>query len=146
MGAKRKFDDQTEDAAVYPQSNKQMKLIPFPSSEPDVDVAMSDCTMDIDMDFSPLQFHARRLSSSASSASTDSELSLPAAYPHFNLYPETPAQASPTTTYSSLQFAHHRSDCKQIPKLRVACEAGPTGSRSMWALCEECGAIEMVDS
>ena len=63
------------------QSNKQMKLIPFPSQrvpepEADMDVAMSDCTMDIDMDFTPPQFHARRLSSSASSASTDSELSL----------------------------------------------------------------------
>lgn len=112
-----------------------MKLIPFPSSEPDVDIPVSDCTMDMDVDFFPPQIHARRLSSSASSASADSEFSLQAS-----------AQPSPTATYSTLQFVHHRSDCKQIPKLRVACEAGPTGSRSMWALCEECQAIEMVDS
>ncbi|KIJ18659.1 hypothetical protein PAXINDRAFT_71105, partial [Paxillus involutus ATCC 200175] len=43
-------------------------------------------------------------------------------------------------------FTHHGSHCSQIPKLRVACSAGPDGSRTMWSFCEQCGAISMVDS
>ena len=36
-------------------------------------------------------------------------------------------------------------NCSQIPKLRMACAAGLNGQRTMWAHCEQCGAIEMVD-
>lgn len=38
-----------------------------------------------------------------------------------------------------------RSDCTQIPKLRIACGSGPSGQRSMWSMCEECGAVQMME-
>lgn len=42
-------------------------------------------------------------------------------------------------------LAAYSQNCSQIPKLRMACAAGLNGQRTMWAHCEQCGAIEMVD-
>ncbi|KAF6760050.1 hypothetical protein DFP72DRAFT_94017 [Ephemerocybe angulata] len=38
-----------------------------------------------------------------------------------------------------------RTNCTQIPKLRMACASGVNGQRTMWSHCEQCGAISMVD-
>ncbi|KAL5523916.1 hypothetical protein ACEPAG_8089 [Sanghuangporus baumii] len=151
MGMKRKLAD---DAFVHSQCAKQMRLVPFPSFEPsfdmDLDIPMSDeQNMHLIM---PSGFHSRL----ASSASTDSDCSSVSeapstpAYPVFDLYPAPDAASHAASvdgrTFSGLGFPHLSSGCKQLPKLRVACGSGPTGQRSMWGLCEECGAIQMLDS
>ncbi|KAI5123848.1 hypothetical protein M0805_005667 [Coniferiporia weirii] len=139
MAIKRKFDAELDDASAHYQSAKQLKLVPFPTSDSyaDMDIAMSDSAL---MDIDPVYaaFHSRLPSSASSDYSSDASLS---SYP--------PSRASPPVgmqQFSTLDFAHKRNDCKQIPKLRIACGAGPSGQRSMWAMCEECGAIEIVDS
>ena len=102
-------------------------------------------------------------------------ISVSAYYPTFELYPtqsEAPSRMSPPVGLLQPTVAHLRlvptgaeqvipnadplysprclnifssNNCTQIPKLRVACEAGPNGQRSMWAMCEQCGAINMVE-
>ncbi|PIL33981.1 hypothetical protein GSI_03689 [Ganoderma sinense ZZ0214-1] len=164
MALKRKFSDEFDDAA--PINGKQQKLIPFPnaSSDLDSDVAMSDASIS---DLEPLtipahHFHTRLPSdvSYASSSTSDSPRNS-----LFDLYPSDcdsymgiSAHGFPDPTpYTSQKsvglmqprgnnFTHHGQNCTQIPKLRMACSAGPNGRRSMWAHCEECGAIEIVDS
>ncbi|EJD03142.1 uncharacterized protein FOMMEDRAFT_108277 [Fomitiporia mediterranea MF3/22] len=139
MALKRKLVD---DASAQP-SLKQMKLVPFPSSEQsldmDMDAPMSDSpSMDIDF---PAGFHSRLPSSASSDTDYSSDASTSS--------PSDPSICPPPVngrTFSGLGFSHLRSDCKQLPKLRVACGAGPSGNRSMWGLCEECGAIQMLDS
>ncbi|KAI0373535.1 hypothetical protein BV20DRAFT_1100621 [Pilatotrama ljubarskyi] len=161
MAVKRKFDAEFDDAA--PTNAKQSKLVAFPS-DLDTDVAMSDASMS---DLAPLfipthPFHTRLPSNAsyASSSTSDSPRNS-----LFDLYPNEPdsymAVAShgfPDPSLNTLEkpvgllqpkrngFTHHGQNCNQIPKLRMACSAGPNGRRSMWAHCEECGAIEMVDS
>lgn len=187
------------------QRVKQQKLVPFPGTEADDDVAMTDASYHHHLEplFIPMQqpFHTR-LPSDASYASSSSGDSpripceyrfaywmsypqtfpfsrRPAAYPYFDLYPAEDqafnAFDSPVSEASKpvglLQpknpsFTHHgyvslvprcylpsltkihvllyRQSCSQIPKLRVACSPGLNGSRTMWAHCEQCGAIEMV--
>ncbi|OJT05081.1 hypothetical protein TRAPUB_4146 [Trametes pubescens] len=164
MAFKRKFDAEFDDAA--PTNVKQMKLVPFPhSSDLDSDVAMSDASMS---DLEPLSIPAHvypfhtRLPSNASYASSSASDSPRDSL--FDLYPTEPdsymavsshgfPDPSPTSEkpIGLIQpkgngFTHHGQTCNQIPKLRMACSAGPNGRRSMWALCEECGAIEIVDS
>ncbi|KAI8994075.1 hypothetical protein BD414DRAFT_513687 [Trametes punicea] len=162
MALKRKFEAELDDA-VY-ANGKQPKLVPFPQSDLDSDVPMSDASMS---DLEPLliptrPFHSRLSSdaSYASSATSDSPRNS-----LFDLYPTEPdsymaisSHGFPDPSCNAPQkpvgliqprgnsFAHHGQSCTQIPKLRMACAAGPNGRRSMWAHCEECGAIEMVDS
>ncbi|KAI0666657.1 hypothetical protein C8Q78DRAFT_1072312 [Trametes maxima] len=163
MAVKRKFDAEYDDAA--PMNGKQPKLVPFPHSHDlDSDVAMSDGSMsDLDPICIPAHSFHSRLSSTtsyASSATSDSPRNSP-----FELYPNEPESYMAVSSHGfpdpSLNtsekpvgliqpkgngFTHHGQTCSQIPKLRIACSAGPNGRRSMWALCEECGAIEIVDS
>ncbi|RPD78505.1 hypothetical protein L226DRAFT_598099 [Lentinus tigrinus ALCF2SS1-7] len=163
MALKRKFSAEFDDVA--PTNGKQAKLVPFPnSSHLDSDVAMSDASMS---DLEPLSipahpFHIRLPSNAsyASSASSDSPRnSLFDLYPtESDSYMSVSAHGFPDSTVNASQksvgliqpkgngFTHHGQNCAQIPKLRMACSAGPNGRRSMWAHCEECGAIEMVDS
>ncbi|KAF8348135.1 hypothetical protein F5887DRAFT_952275 [Amanita rubescens] len=161
MALKRKFDFDLDDVESN-QKPKQLKLIPFPNMDfSDSDVAMSDlepCYPDL--------HHIRTDSSvsSTSSASMSPMIGTPT-YPAFDLSPfpffsdegfvNPDSQsysycASQQTKVGLLQpqptFKHHGTSCSQIPKLRVACAAGPSGQRTMWSLCEECGAISMVDS
>ncbi|KAI0779993.1 hypothetical protein C8Q74DRAFT_732331 [Fomes fomentarius] len=195
MALKRKFSTEFDDVA--PTNGKQQKLIPFPNSDLDSDVAMSDAS-----DLEPLSipshpFHIRLPSdaSYASSTCSDSPRNSPF-YPAFDLYPpeadsymSVSAHGFPDATINVPQkpvgliqpkgngFTHHgcvslsrtcliscadakyytrlwdiangiafSQNCTQIPKLRMACSAGPNGRRSMWAHCEECGAIEMVNN
>jgi len=139
MAVKRKFEAELDGATDY-SAAKQMKLIPFPSYEPDmdVDVTMSEPPL-VNTDL--LAFHSR-LSSSVSTASSD--------YCTSDSYSpsESPSHSSLSLCHppSTLNFSHTRPDCAQIPKLRVSCEAGPNGQRSMWSMCEECGAVQMLDS
>ncbi|KAH9839428.1 uncharacterized protein C8Q71DRAFT_856043 [Rhodofomes roseus] len=159
MALKRKmdFDDETVQAPVRA---KQQKLIPFPNSEPDNDVAMTDASVyQLEPLLIPMQpFHTRLPSDASYSSSTagDSPRISPA-YPSFDLYPADDngfnSFDSPVSEASGsvglLQpknpsFTHHGQKCSQIPKLRVACSPGLNGQRTMWAHCEQCGAIEMV--
>ncbi|KAL4073850.1 hypothetical protein J3A83DRAFT_4357781 [Scleroderma citrinum] len=155
MALKRKLDLDTDHNDCV-QVAKQLKLVPFPGYEPDNDVAMSDSpSSDLDL-FFPESHHSRLVStvSTASSSSVSSSLFDAVDY-NSPLYPRLSAQQpildpdSPKAV-GLLQpvssFSHHGSDCSQIPKLRVACSAGPDGSRTMWSFCEQCGAISMVDS
>ncbi|KAH9851420.1 hypothetical protein C2E23DRAFT_860603 [Lenzites betulinus] len=162
MALKRKFDAEFDDAA--PANRKQSKLVPFPQTELDSDVAMSDASMsDLETLYIPTHPYHTRLPSNASYASSSASES-PRNSP-FDLYPTEPdsymavashgfpdpSAAAPERSVGLLQpkgngFVHHGQGCNQIPKLRMACSAGATGRRSMWAHCEECGAIEMVDS
>ncbi|KAI0035866.1 hypothetical protein K488DRAFT_42345 [Vararia minispora EC-137] len=87
-------------------------------------------------------------------------------YPSFNIYPEPFFHPDGRVNIDSHNFARlatpppaekyigilqpkssfmHNGNCTQIPKLRVACSSGPSGARTMWSHCEECGAIEMID-
>ncbi|EPQ57177.1 hypothetical protein GLOTRDRAFT_37701 [Gloeophyllum trabeum ATCC 11539] len=112
--------------------------------------------------------------STASTASSGSEslqlLHSAASYPSFDLYPfpnmyganqaeqyfQSNYMLSPETSAkmaSLLQprnttdiFSASSPNCSQIPKLRIACSTGLTGSRTMWSHCEQCGAIQMVES
>ncbi|EPT04960.1 hypothetical protein FOMPIDRAFT_1027644 [Fomitopsis schrenkii] len=161
MALKRKmsFDDEV---APTPMRVKQQKLIPFPGTEADDDVAMTDASYHHHLEplFIPMQqpFHMRLSSdvSYASSSPGDSPR-IPSAYPYFDLYPAEDqafnAFDSPVSEASrpvgllqpkNPSFTHHGQNCSQIPKLRVACSPGLNGSRTMWAHCEQCGAIEMV--
>ncbi|KIY63352.1 hypothetical protein CYLTODRAFT_360114 [Cylindrobasidium torrendii FP15055 ss-10] len=117
-------------------------------------------------DAEPLYDHQHvRASSNASYASSDTSEDSPC-YPSFDIYPNAFFNANGTVaadsdsfaTYSGsvpvpaglLQpptgFVHHGTGCSQIPKLRVACAPGIHGERTMWSLCEQCGAIQMVES
>lgn len=52
-----------------------------------------------------------------------------------------------TPTYGSLIICTpYRTNCIQIPKLKIACATGVNGQRTMWSHCEQCGAISMVES
>jgi len=163
MALKRKFDVDLEDAT--PHNAKQLKLIPFPNMEVDEDTVMFDSA--------PLSAdpHHSRLSSNASSASSDSSGSptngSPACYPTFDIYPlpffsnegsvntksheyshytRFPSTPPVGLLQPSGSFVHHGNGCSQVPKLRVACNPGLNGQRTMWSFCEQCGAISMVDS
>ncbi|KIM69726.1 hypothetical protein SCLCIDRAFT_722522 [Scleroderma citrinum Foug A] len=159
MTLKRKLDLDTELSNDCIQVAKQLKLVPFPGYEADTDVAMSDSpSSDLDL-FFPENHHSRLVStaSTASSSSLSSSLFDAVDY-NSPLYPRLSAQEptlDPCPTDSpkvigllqpTSSFAHHGSDCSQIPKLRVACSASPDGSRTMWSFCEQCGAISMVDT
>jgi hypothetical protein len=159
---KRKFAFDSDNAA--PNNAKQLKLIPFPNLCSDDDVPMSDAEP-----LYPHFHHPRAPSDASSTTSSDSEspLNSSPAYPSFDLYPlpffspEGPvdtnshnyphyAAQSPPPVVGLLQpsssFAHHGSNCSQIPKLRVACAPGVKGQRTMWSFCEQCGAISMVET
>jgi len=164
MAIKRKFDVDFEDAV--PHNAKQLKLVPFPNFEADEDTMMFDAE--------PLfsDVHHSRLSSTTSSASSNSSSSplsgSPAAsYPTFDIYPMPFFNAEgsvntkshdyshitrslPSPSVGLLQptsaFVHHGTGCSQVPKLRVACNPGLNGQRTMWSFCEQCGAISMVES
>jgi len=124
------------------QNTKQMKLIPFPSGDDD-DVAMLESPV---YDF---EAHHTRLRSTASSVSSSSLSTSPVGNSMMDLYPEVntdPTSSSvgllqPNGSMTSLNHAN----CTQIPKLRMACAAGPHGQRTMFAFCEQCGSIEMLD-
>ncbi|KAF4567739.1 hypothetical protein EYR40_006744 [Pleurotus pulmonarius] len=62
MALKRKLDIDSDDVA--PTNAKQLKLVPFPNYEPDMDVSMSDDAMCVDA-------HHTRLSSTTSSYSSN---------------------------------------------------------------------------
>ncbi|KAH9940406.1 uncharacterized protein BXZ73DRAFT_98842 [Epithele typhae] len=166
MGLKRKFSLEFDDVA--PTNGKQAKLLPFPTMDLDSDVAMSDGSLsDLDALLIPtFPAHTRHQSdvSYASSATSDSPRHSPF-YPALEIYPgdqdsemgiaahghPDPSPNAPQKPIGLIQpsgngFSHHGHNCTQIPKLRMACSSGPNGRRSMWALCEECGAIEIVDS
>ncbi|CAA7259235.1 unnamed protein product [Cyclocybe aegerita] len=161
MAMKRKLEaDSNESSPV----TKQLKLVPFPNMEPDMDVAMSDAEpLYPDIIHSRLHSNASSLSNASDSPTSDSS-----AYPTFDLYPmpffrhdgsvdpdshnysHYSRQSSPNSQVGLLQptsaFAHHGTNCTQIPKLRIACATTVNGQRSMWSHCEQCGAISMVES
>ncbi|KZT72158.1 hypothetical protein DAEQUDRAFT_763271 [Daedalea quercina L-15889] len=89
MALKRKMDFDDEVAEV-PMRAKQQKLVPFPNSQPDNDVAMTDASVyQLEPLFIPIQpFHIRLPSDASYSSSTagDSPRVSPA-YPYFDLYP-----------------------------------------------------------
>ncbi|KAG2111290.1 uncharacterized protein F5147DRAFT_573724 [Suillus discolor] len=152
MAMKRKFDfDATDDC---PQVAKQLKMVPFPNYEPDADALMSESPSHDDVvSFFPENYHSR-LHSTASSSSGSSLYSdaidhNSPLYPRLAQVVDYPADNSDKAVgllQPASSFTHHGSHCSQIPKLRVACSAGPDGSRTMWSFCEQCGAISMVDS
>ncbi|KAI0321057.1 hypothetical protein OF83DRAFT_1081180 [Amylostereum chailletii] len=157
MALKRKFD--SEEVAV-PRCAKQLKLVPFPSYEPDLDVAMSDDSSS-PLDHTSYDQHHLRADSASSSSSGISEF----AYPSFNIYPNPFFNNDGTVNTDSHNFSRyttpppeqrpvgilqpkpsfHHGNCTQIPKLRIACSSGTHGQRTMWSHCEQCGAIEMID-
>ncbi|KAI0339580.1 hypothetical protein BDW22DRAFT_1431483 [Trametopsis cervina] len=170
MSMKRKLSLEFDDEVAYTAAKRT--LFEFPSA--DMDVAMSDSSSDSEL-LTPLEFpdyshqYHSRLNSTASSSSSisfspstqNSPSTSTAYYPDFVLYPSVDTTATNPTVnspanYSPRQvglmqpkgasFTHHGQNCVQIPKLRVACAAGLYGQRTMWAHCEECGAIEMVDT
>ncbi|PCH43894.1 hypothetical protein WOLCODRAFT_26277 [Wolfiporia cocos MD-104 SS10] len=163
MGMKRKAD--FDDASVdMPTNLKQPRLVAFPTTELDSDVAMSDESHLEPLFISMPPFHTR-LSSNASyisSSASNSPRNSPT-YPIFDLYPtddqgyigsqnpfDAPMSEQPRSVGllqpKNPSFTHHGESCSQIPKLRVACSPGLNGQRTMWAHCEQCGAIEMVHS
>ncbi|THH08095.1 hypothetical protein EW145_g2939 [Phellinidium pouzarii] len=114
MAVKRKFDAELDDTSVHCQVVKQMKLVPFPSSEQsidmdmdmDMDVAMSDAPL-VDIDSVHLAFHSRLPSSASSDYSSDTSSPV---YPIFDLYPVSfpfsrgsPPASAPAST---LNFTH----------------------------------------
>lgn len=144
---KRKCDFEIDESSV--PNTKQPKCIPFPNYESDHDVAMSDASSEFDPVTTASDAYHTRLSSNASTSSSDS---LIVDYPTFNLYPLPVFDNAPSIpkNIGLLQpngsFTHHGTNCSQIPKLRMACAAGPDGRRTMWSFCEDCGSISMVDS
>jgi len=129
---KRKFDMAIE--AEHNPATKQIKLATW--SE----------VMDVDMsDVSPS-------SSPGSDCASLPSAPIPvnAEYPAFQLYPSVEelefTQNSPSIgLLQPTGFTHNNGTCSMIPKLRIACESGLSGRRTMWSFCEECGAIAIVD-
>ncbi|KAI9569710.1 hypothetical protein HD554DRAFT_2090262 [Boletus coccyginus] len=152
MVMKRKLDlDTAED---FPQTVKQLKLVPFPAYEPDHDVAMSDSSSSDSEQFFPENHHTRLVSIASTSSSSFGlseavDYNSPL-YPRYSAHqPALDPSESPKVVglmQPSSTLSHHGSQCSQIPKLRVACSAGLDGSRTMWSFCEQCGAISMVDT
>ncbi|EIN11955.1 hypothetical protein PUNSTDRAFT_50762 [Punctularia strigosozonata HHB-11173 SS5] len=152
MGLKRKMSTEFDDAP----SAKVLKLVPFPTYDTDTDVAMSDVSSDFDL----IPSHARptHLSSASSWSSASSSPSPVASYPALEIYPfpsDNNGQVSAVAEQSvgliqpacdAPKLHHAGFNCTQIPKLRVACESGPGGRRTMWSHCEQCGAITMIDT
>jgi hypothetical protein len=159
MTLKRKLDLDLDD--IHGHKIKQPKLVPFPNMDFDSDVAMSDVEP-----YFPELHHIRTDSSvsSASSASISPVIETPVC-PSFDFYPvpffgnedsvdsdlqsdsyEASQQLKIGLLQPSAAFKHHGTSCSQIPKLRVACASGPSGQRTMWSFCEQCGAISMVDT
>ncbi|TRM69745.1 hypothetical protein BD626DRAFT_563471 [Schizophyllum amplum] len=129
MAMKRKFDNASSDDEDA-RDTKQLKLVPFPSYSDD-DSAMSDAES---------LYHHERYSSNASTSSNASS------YSATFMNPLTSNPPSPTEGRRQPGgFMDHGTNCTQIPKLRVACAAGPNGRRAMWSHCEQCGNIWMVD-
>jgi hypothetical protein len=75
----------------------------------------------------------RRLSPSASSAAACSARA------------SSTIGARPAPSSAPFSRASSSTNCTQLPKLRMACAAGPGRARTMWSSCEQCGAIAMVD-
>ncbi|GJE95363.1 hypothetical protein PsYK624_115470 [Phanerochaete sordida] len=167
MSMKRKLSVEFEDEVAYSNA-KRPNLFAFPTSEGDADVAMSDASSDAGLltplTFAPERPFHSRLNSNASTFSENSSLQNSPTSSHFVLYPsveqdaaanspayfDSPMTDSPKQPVGLIQprrtaFTHHGQNCSQIPKLRMACASGPNGQRTMWAHCEQCGAIEMVD-
>ncbi|KAH8107852.1 hypothetical protein BXZ70DRAFT_16615 [Cristinia sonorae] len=175
MALKRKLSQDFDDAAytaVRPTAKKvQTSFVysveAFPSSDSsDMDVDMDDGSSNPEL--SPLNipdhpFHTRLVSDASSTGSYLESPRTSPSYPAFDLYPHNPntmsiddadyfncpANSSPRVGLMQPKgtgFTHHGQNCSQIPKLRMACSSGPNGQRTMWAHCEECGAIEMVDT
>jgi len=139
MAMKRKCDfESDESSAPYA---KQLKCIPFPHYEPDNDVAMSDASSDSDglLSAGSELYHTRLPSNASSVSSADS-------FAAFDTPDVNESIKNVGLMQPSGSFAHHGTSCSQIPKLRMACAAGPDGRRTMWSSCEDCGAISMVDS
>ncbi|KIM91992.1 hypothetical protein PILCRDRAFT_57034 [Piloderma croceum F 1598] len=116
---------------------------------------MSDASSEFDPVTTTSDAYHTRLSSNAStssSASSASSDSIDVNYPTFDLYPlqiidnEAVAPKNIGLLQPGNSFTHHGTHCAQIPKLRIACAAGPNGRRTMWSFCEDCGSISMVDS
>ncbi|KAI0062832.1 hypothetical protein BV25DRAFT_1824868 [Artomyces pyxidatus] len=166
MAIKRKFDSDSVESSV--RCAKQLRLVPFPAyePEPDTDVTMSDAS-DSPAESASFDQHHLRLDSNSSTTSTESGNSSNFAYPSFNIYPNPffgPDGLVDTNSHTFSRYstppptqkpvglfepqnasAHHKQNCTQIPRLRVACAPGLNGQRSMWTQCMECGAIEMLD-
>ncbi|KAI4519185.1 hypothetical protein EV122DRAFT_274044 [Schizophyllum commune] len=130
MAMKRKFDDASDDEEV--RDPKQLKLVPFPTYSDD-DSLMSD---------GESLYHHERYSSNASTSSSASSYS-PSFLPSPGGYgqPSSPSEGR----MQPGGFMDHGTKCTMIPKLRVACAAGPNGRRAMWSHCEECGHVWMVN-
>ncbi|GBE81059.1 hypothetical protein SCP_0307830 [Sparassis crispa] len=161
MALKRKLELEAVDAPI---SVKQPRLIPFPNTEMDTDVVMSDGSIS-DLEPLYLPVHSRlpsNASCSSLSSASDSPQDSPI-YPAFDLYPHDAYSYmdanfhvhSPSNVMQksvgllqpkNAALTHHGQNCSQIPKLRIACSPGLNGQRTMWAFCEQCGAIEMVDT
>lgn len=125
---KRKFDMALE--ADNSPAAKQVKL-----------TSWSD-VMDIDSDMSDTSPNTSPGSDCAALPSASAE------YPAFQLYP-SPDVASdyaqqPIGLMQPVGFTHNNGTCSMIPKLRISCESGLSGRRTMWSFCEECGAIALV--
>jgi len=137
MGLKRKL--LIDDDYVHVPA-KQTKTCPSVDMM-DTDVVMSDSTSDAED--SPLSSYSHLPSSPN--------------YPNFHLYPQTASThfddlshrpSSPDKAVGLMQpagFAHNNGNCTRIPKLRVSCESGPGGKRTMWSFCEDCGAVNLVE-
>lgn len=156
MALKRKLDSHSGDNE---RSTKQLKLVPFPTYEPDNDVCMSDASSD--QDLLTVDPHHGRFNSTSSAVSSDAESPL---YPPFTAAPGqffapngrvntdshnfsrySPPPQRPVGIFEPRRSFSHNGSCTQIPKLRVACSSGVQVQRSMWSHCEQCGAIEMID-
>ncbi|KAI0301068.1 hypothetical protein B0F90DRAFT_1810269 [Multifurca ochricompacta] len=155
MALKRKFDKDT--VSESDRCSKQLRCVPFPSYQADADVAMSDASSDVSL-LEPIisEQHHMRLDSDASTSS-GSDFGDAPAYPSFSFCPNPffgldgsifvfPTPRKSVGLFEPKNSFLHHGNCTQIPKLRVACASSSHGQRSMWSHCEQCGAIEMIDS
>jgi len=124
MTLKRKFDLSLEDEVNT--CSKHIKVHEA-ADIMEIDVAMSD---------SPSE------SSETSPTTIYSPLPSPQ-YPVIELYPQAGSTDLNIGLMQPTGFAHN-GDCKTIPKLRVACESGLGGRRTMWSFCEDCGAVALM--
>ncbi|KIL68912.1 hypothetical protein M378DRAFT_158049 [Amanita muscaria Koide BX008] len=157
MTLKRKLDLDLD--TLQSHKLKQPKLVPFPKLDSDNDVMMDDAEPCY-----PELYHCRTDSSvsSASSAPSSPLVETPI-YPLFDLYPHpffgnegfVNSDSHNDSYFTSQQmkiglmqpsFRHKDHGCTQVPKLRIACASGPNGQRKMWSLCEQCGAVSIVDT
>ncbi|KAF8588712.1 hypothetical protein K439DRAFT_585252 [Ramaria rubella] len=159
MGIKRKFEVDVESAVHSYRPMKQIRVTPAQRTllQPE-DIAMEDVSVDSfevsshSFDSGSPSYPSFDLYPFPSYGSNDVDMNgVNQTYNNSTSESRTSSNASEENKarvglmQPKASFVHNVSNCFQIPRLRVACESGINGHRTLWSQCDNCGAIDMID-